>query len=111
MKVKFKSTDFNEVAEVLNQTGNDALGEPIYSRYCISFAHVKDIAGNETLIDSQNKRVSTAKTTFTFRSTPETRNILPTMKIRWSGYDHNILTPVVFSDDRLFVSVDAVRTY
>lgn len=89
----------------------DEWGSPVWEEFFTAYAQPADRAGGESLISSQNKRVSTARTMFTFRATPKSAAILPTMRIVWNGFNHEILTPVVFSDDRAFVSVETVRRY
>ena len=58
-------------------------------------------------MDAENKIISTAKTTFTFRATEQVKQITPNMRIVWRGFVHIILSPVIFSDDRAFVSIEA----
>ena len=112
MKPYTNSSALSERVEVERESGDvDAWGNKLYETFFVAFAKVADRAGGETLINSQNKRVSTAKTTFTFRTTLQSAGILPTMRIIWRGFVHEILTPVVYSDDGAFVSVETVRRY
>ena len=106
------SSALSSLARVERQTGeSDEFGNPEWEECFTAYAKVSDRAGGEALINSQNKRVSTAKTTFTFRTTLQSAGILPTMRIIGRGFVHEILTPVVYSDDRAFVSVETVRRY
>ena len=112
MKPSSNSSELSNRVKVERQSGaKDAWGNPQWEEYLSAHAKVADRAGGETLVNSQNKRVSTAKTTFTLRANPKSAGILPTMRIIWRGFVHEILTPVIFSDDRNFVSVETVRRY
>lgn len=112
MKPYSNSTKLDKLVKVMKPTGaKDAKGNRLYEEFFSAYAQVSDRAGGETLVNAQNKRVSTAKTTFTFRATEQATQILPTMLVVWRGFEHEILTPTIFSDDRLFVSVEAVRRY
>ena len=112
MKPYTNSSALSERVEVERESGDvDAWGNKVYKTFFVAFAKVADRAGGETLINSQNKRVSTAKTTFTFRATAHSAAIVPTMLIKWRGFVHEILTPIIFTDDRNFINVEAVRRY
>lgn len=112
MKPYTNSSALSQIARVERKTGAaDAYGNPEWETFFEAYAKVADRAGGESLITSQNKRVSTAKTTFTFRATMQSAAIVPTMRIIWRGFVHEILTPLIFSDDRNFVSVEAIRRY
>ena len=112
MKPYSNSTKLDKLVKVVQLSGQkDDKGNPLYEDFFTAYAQVADRAGAETLDNSQNKRVSTAKTTFTFRATEQATQILPTMLVIWRGFEHEILTPTIFSDDRLFVSVETIRKY
>lgn len=112
MKPYRNSSSLSRLVKVEQKTGaSDQYGNPIWETFFTAYAQVADRVGSETLIISQEKRVSTAKTTFVFRNTQQSAAILPTMRIVWHGFKHEILSGPVFSDDRNFVSVEAVRRY
>lgn len=112
MKPYSNSTKLDKIVTVERQAAESGeWGERAYEKFFTAYAQVSDRAGGETLITSQNKRVSTAKTTFTFRATQDSVQINPKMRILLNGFVHEILTPTIFSDDRNFVSVEAVRRY
>lgn len=106
------SSRLSRLVRVERMSGQkDEYGNPVWEEFFTAYAQVADRPGSETLITSQEKRVSTAKQSFTFRETQQSAAILPTMRIIWKGFVHEILTAVVFSDDRNFVTVEAVRRY
>lgn len=112
MKPYRNSSALSRLVSVERMTGEkDEYGNPVWETFFTAYAQVADRAGSETLIVSQEKRVSTAKTTFTFRNTHQSVAILPTMRIIWRGFKHEILSGPIFSDDRNFASVEAVRRY
>lgn len=112
MSNNVNSSKLSELVVVERKTlKQDKDGNPVWEEYYKGYAYVIDRAGGEALISSQNKRVSTAKTMFTFRSSVISANILPTMRIVWRGLVHEILTPTIFSSDRNYVTVETVRQY
>ena len=112
MKPSTDSSRLSEIVKVLVKSEMpDEWGNYTWAEFLKTYAKVADRAGNEVLINSQNKRVSSARTMFVMRDTPKTRAILPTMKIVWRGLAHNILTPPVFTDDRIFLMFETVRDY
>lgn len=74
------------------------------------WAGVKSRLGNETLVNTQNKRVSTSRTTFTVRRTPQAERITPAMRILWRGKSYGILS-IIETDDRAFLQIEAERKY
>lgn len=112
MKPFSNSSELSNRITVERESGTkDEWGNPQWEEYLSAYAKVADRAGGETVVNSQNKRVSTAKTTFILRANPKSAGILPTMRIIWRGFIHEILTPTIFSDDRNFVSVETLRRY
>lgn len=111
MKPYSNSTKLSERIEVKRISGRDEYGNEIWSTLFETYAQVSDRAGNEALVSAQEKRVSTAKVTFTMRLTQKSAQILPTDIVVWRGFEHQILTPTIFSDDRVFVSIETVRRY
>ena len=101
-----KAEVFRKKAEAADEWGN-----PAYESAGVFWCGAKDRAGSETLITSQNKRVSTAKTTFTFRANKFTEAITPDMRIFWRGADFNIISGPIYSDDRNFLIFEAVREF
>ena len=82
------------------------LWEPLFTLW----AGVKSRLGNETLISSQNKRVSTSRTTFTLRRSAQAESITPAMRALWCGAPYEILS-VMETDDRNFILLEAERRY
>ena len=64
------------------------------------WAGVKSRLGSETLVNSQNKRVSTSRTTFTVRRNAQTETITPAMRILWRGNPYGA-----------FLQIEAERKY
>ena len=97
---------------VRQKTGEyDAFGNPIWNVIGTFWCGVQDRAGNETLISSQEKRVSSAKTLFTLRANATTTAINAAMEFAWNGYTFNIISGPIFSDDRNFVTFETARDY
>ena len=112
MKPYANSSRLSHKAEILAKTGDsDEWGNPVWKSLGICWCDVRDRLGSETLVSSQNKRVSTRRTTFTMRSTPFTNAITPTMRISWHGQTHEILSGPVFTDDRNCVQFEGVAYY
>lgn len=112
MKPYRNSSALSKFVKVERKTGaSDQYGNPLWETFFEAFAQVSDRIGSETLITSQEKRVSTAKTTFTFRANQQSEAITPAMQIVWHGFAHNIISGPIFSDDRNFVIIEAVRKY
>lgn len=89
----------------------DAAGNIVWETVGVCWASAQDRPGGEFLLGAQNKRISTAKTTFTVRSTELTRSITPAMRIEWRGFDFNILSGPIFTDDRNFVQFEGEREF
>lgn len=112
MKPYRNSSALSRLVKVEQKTGaSDKSGNPIWETFFEAYAQVSDRIGSETLINSQEKRVSTAKTTFIFRANQQSEAITPTMRIVWHGFIHEIISGPIFSDDRNFVTIEAVRRY
>lgn len=112
MKPYSNSSRLSNKAEILRKTTDtDEWGNPRWQYVGVLWCDVKDRAGTEILINSQNKRVSTAKTTFTFRANALAQSIRPDMRIKWRGVDFNILSGPIFTDDRAFVIFEAEREF
>lgn len=112
MKPYQTSTQLSNKAKVLKKSGQtDEYGNPLYDVVGVFWCAVKDRIGGETLVNSQNKKVSTARATFTMRASAITEAINPTMLIEWRNYRFDILSGAVFSDDRNFVSFECERKF
>ena len=112
MKPYSNSTKISHIVTVQSKTGQkDDLGNWIWADFLTTYAQVSDRVGSEMFMDAENKIISTAKTTFTFRATEQVKQITPNMRIVWRGFVHIILSPVIFSDDRAFVSIETRREY
>lgn len=112
MKPYRNSSALSRLVKVEQKTGaSDRYGNPVWETFFEAYAQVSDRIGSETLINSQEKRVSTAKTTFIFRANQQSEAITPTMRIVWHGFVHEIISGPIFSDDRNFVTIEAVRRY
>lgn len=107
------SSKLSEKVNVLKKDAQNTneWGKPSYTLLGVCWCSVKDKIGNETLISEQNKRVSTAKTTFTMRLSSFTDSITPDMKFEWRGHRFNILSGGVYSADRNFITFEAERQY
>lgn len=112
MKPYSNSSRLTNKARILKKSGKTSdWGNPMYESVGVCWCDVKDRAGGEVLLDSQNKKVSTAKTTFTFRLTPITAQITPDARIQWRDLSFSILSGPIYSDDRAFVSFEAERKF
>ena len=112
MKPYRNSSALSRLVKVEQKTGASYQnGNPVWETFFEAYAQVSDRIGSETLINSQEKRVSTAKTTFIFRANQQSEAITPTMRIVWHGFVHEIISGPIFSDDRNFVTIEAVRRY
>ena len=89
----------------------DLYGNPVWVDVGVCWASTQDRPGREFLLGAQNKRISTAKTTFTVRATELTRSITPAMRIVWRGLNFNILSGPIFTDDRNFLQFEAEREF
>lgn len=112
MKPFTNSSALSSRAEFLRRSDErDADGNIVWETAGVCWVSAHDRAGGEFLLGAQNKRISTAKTTFVVRSTEFARSITPAMRIRWRGFDFNILSGPIFTDDRNYVQFEAERDF
>ena len=113
MKPFANSSQLSNKVNVMKKdsTNVDEWGNPRWNIVGVCWCEVRDRAGSETLITAQNKRVSSAKTTFTMRTTSLTQSITADMKFDWRGFSFGILSGPIYSDDRNFVSFETERQF
>lgn len=107
------ATSSNLSERIIVQVKSDTptqYGALIWNDFLKIWAGIKSRIGSEALVNTQNKRVSTSRTTFTVRRTSQTESITPAMRILWRGNPYGILS-IIETDDRAFLQIEAERKY